>query len=35
MADVNLQVDAGKLRSLAESVDKVQTGLRECPDRRT
>ena len=29
MADVNLQVDAAKLRSLAESVDKVQTGLRD------
>ncbi|MCR5093952.1 MAG: WXG100 family type VII secretion target [Lachnospiraceae bacterium] len=27
--DVNLQVDAPKLRSLAESVDKVQTGLKE------
>ncbi len=29
MADVNLTVDAAKLRSLAEYVDKVQTGLRE------
>ena len=29
MAEVNLQVDAPKLISLAESVDKVQTGLRE------
>lgn len=29
MAEVNLQVDAGKLRSLAESVDKAQKGLRE------
>ncbi len=29
MADVNLQVDAAKLRSLAESVDKVQAGLKE------
>ena len=28
-ADVNLQVDAAKLRSLAESVDKVQSGLRD------
>ena len=29
MADVNLQVDAAKLRSLAETIDKVQTGLSE------
>lgn len=29
MAEVNLQVDAAKLRSLAESIDKVQSGLRE------
>ncbi len=29
MAEVNLQVDAAKLRSLAESLDNVQTGLRE------
>ena len=29
MAEVNLQVDATRLRSLAESVDKAQNGLRE------
>ena len=29
MAEVNLQVDAGKLRALAESVDRAQTGLRD------
>ncbi|SEM28425.1 WXG100 family type VII secretion target [Butyrivibrio sp. ob235] len=29
MADVNIQVDVKKLRALAESVDKVQTELRE------
>ena len=29
MAEVNLQVDAAKLRSHAESIDKVQNGLRE------
>ena len=29
MAEVNLQVDAAKLRSLAESIDKVQSSLRE------
>ena len=29
MAEVNLQVDAAKLRSLAESIDKVHNGLRE------
>ncbi len=29
MADVNVKVDAAKLRSLAESIDKVQSGLRE------
>ena len=29
MAEVNLQVDAAKLRSLAESIDKVQNSLRE------
>ncbi len=29
MSDTNVQVDAAKLRSLAESVDKVQTSLRE------
>ena len=29
MAEVNIQVDAAKLRLLAESIDKVQTGLRD------
>ena len=29
MSEVNINVDAAKLRSLAESLDKVQTGLRE------
>ncbi len=29
MADVNIQVDAAKLRSLAESIDKAQSSLRE------
>ena len=29
MADVNIKVDAAKLRSLAESIDKVQSALRE------
>ena len=29
MAEGNIQVDAAKLRSLAESIDKSQTGLRE------
>lgn len=29
MAEVNIKVDAAKLRSLAESVDKVQSGLKE------
>ena len=29
MAEVNISVDAAKLRSLAESVDRVQSGLRE------
>ncbi len=29
MADMNIKVDAAKLRSLAESVDRVQSGLRE------
>ena len=28
MAEVNLQVDAARLRSLAESIDRVQTGLK-------
>ena len=29
MAEVNMEVDAAQLRSLAESVDKAQNGLRE------
>ncbi|MCR4903477.1 MAG: WXG100 family type VII secretion target [Butyrivibrio sp.] len=29
MAEVNINIDAGKLRSLAESLDKVQNGLKE------
>ncbi len=29
MAEVNLEVDAARLRSLAESVDRAQNGLRE------
>lgn len=29
MAEVNLEVDVAHLRSLAESVDKAQSGLRE------
>jgi WXG100 family type VII secretion target len=29
MSDTNIQVDAAKLRSLAESLDKVQNSLRE------
>jgi WXG100 family type VII secretion target len=29
MADGNIQVDAAKLRSVAESIDKAQSGLRE------
>ncbi len=29
MAEVNLEVDAAQLRSLAESVDKASNGLRE------
>ncbi len=29
MADVNIKVDAAKLRSLAESLSKVQSGLKE------
>mgnify|MGYP002528290224 CR=1 FL=1 len=29
MAEVNMEVDAAQLRSLAESIDKAQNGLRE------
>ncbi len=29
MADVNIKVDAAKLRTLAESIDKVQKALKE------
>ncbi len=29
MADGNLQVDAAKLRSVAEAIDKAQSGLKE------
>ncbi len=29
MSDVNIKVDAAKLRSLAESIDKVQSSLKE------
>ena len=29
MSEVNIQVDAAKLRSLAESLDKTQKGLKE------
>ena len=29
MSDINLEVDAGKLRAHAESIDKVQSSLRE------
>ena len=29
MSDINLEVDAGKLRAQAESLDKVQSSLRE------
>ncbi len=29
MSEVNISVDAAKLRSLAESLDKVQNGLKE------
>ncbi|MCR4786993.1 MAG: WXG100 family type VII secretion target [Lachnospiraceae bacterium] len=29
MSDINIEVDAAKLRSLAEAIDRVQTSLRE------